>query len=181
MVFATAVPESAPTKLSPAAMRIACHGASTRVAMTVAMAFAVSWNPLMKSKTTAASTTRPSRTRTLSMLDGDPLEHVGDVLEPVGHGLEVLVDLLPARHLEPVVAVVQEIAQRLARDAVGVVLVAVHLDDVLADPGELPAVAQRGNGGLDLGRGARDDPADLDGRRRRLLDLPEDELVGGLL
>src|SRR6266511_4090464 len=145
MVFATAVPERAPRKFSPAAMRIACHGART-----VAIAFAVSWKPLMKSKMTAASTTSPRRTRTLSMLDGDPFEDVGDVLEPVRRRLEVLVDLFPARHLEPVVAMLEEVAERLPRDAVGVVLEPVDLDDVLADARELPAVAQRRDGGLDL-------------------------------
>src|SRR5205814_972646 len=93
MVFATAVPESAPAKFNTAAMRIACHGARTRVAITVAIAFAVSWKPLMKSKMTAARRTSPSRSRTLSMLDHDPFEHVGHVLHAVGHPLEVLVDL----------------------------------------------------------------------------------------
>src|SRR3989304_7289217 len=97
MVLAPAVPDSAPRKLSPAAMRVACQGASTRVAVTVAVAFAVSGNPLMKSKTTAEMRTRPSSRTTSSMLDGDPLEHVRDVLESVGAGLQRPVPRLPAR------------------------------------------------------------------------------------
>lgn len=42
IVLATAVPESAPKKFKPAAIRIAKKGVKTRVEITVAMAFAVS-------------------------------------------------------------------------------------------------------------------------------------------
>ena len=47
IVFATAVPVSAPTKLAVADMRIACSGRRARVETDVAIAFAVSWKPLM--------------------------------------------------------------------------------------------------------------------------------------
>ena len=47
IVFATAVPANAPMKLKAAAIRIACWGRSARVATEVAIAFAVSWKPLM--------------------------------------------------------------------------------------------------------------------------------------
>ena len=47
IVFATAVPVSAPTKFAVADIRIACDGRRARVETEVAMAFAVSWNPLM--------------------------------------------------------------------------------------------------------------------------------------
>ena len=56
-VFATASPESAPTRLRTPAIRIACAGVSTRVATTVAIAFAASWNPLTNSNTIPSSTT----------------------------------------------------------------------------------------------------------------------------
>ena len=65
-VFATASPESAPTRFSAPAMRIAWIGVSTRVATTVAMAFAASWKPLTNSKVMPRRTTRPSRTVALS-------------------------------------------------------------------------------------------------------------------
>src|SRR2546428_10408660 len=105
IVFATAVPVMAPRKFRPAAMRIACQGASTRVAMTVAIAFAVSWEPLMKSKMTAKTITTPSRTSVLSMLDCHALQGVRDVLASVGRILELLVDLLPADEVEDVLVV----------------------------------------------------------------------------
>ena len=47
IVFATAVPVRAPTKLAVADMRIACSGRSARVDTDVAIALAVSWKPLM--------------------------------------------------------------------------------------------------------------------------------------
>ena len=58
MVFATAVPQSAPIRLATAASPTACIGESTLVATTVAMEFAVSWKPLMYSKTSAVTSTR---------------------------------------------------------------------------------------------------------------------------
>ena len=47
IVLATAVPVSAPTKLAVALMAIAHCGLSARVLTEVAIALAVSWNPLM--------------------------------------------------------------------------------------------------------------------------------------
>ena len=47
IVFATAVPVSAPTKFAVADMRMACDGRSARVDTDVAIALAVSWKPLM--------------------------------------------------------------------------------------------------------------------------------------
>ncbi len=44
-------------KFQNAAQSTACHGLSTRVATTVAIEFAASWNPLTKSKTRAMPTT----------------------------------------------------------------------------------------------------------------------------
>src|SRR5512143_3052310 len=49
-VFATPVPKlTADTKLKKAAQTTACRGVSTRVATTVAIELAASWNPLTKS------------------------------------------------------------------------------------------------------------------------------------
>ncbi len=56
MVFATAVPSpKAATKLKNAAHSTAIPGDSTRVETTVAMEFAASWKPLMKSKVSATA------------------------------------------------------------------------------------------------------------------------------
>src|SRR5256885_4483423 len=58
MVLATAVPNrKTARKLNAAAHTTAAEGDSTRVDTTVAMEFAASWNPLMKSKASAITTT----------------------------------------------------------------------------------------------------------------------------
>ena len=54
IVFATAVPRpKAATKLKNAAHTTAVPGLKTRVETIVAIEFALSWNPLMKSKVSA--------------------------------------------------------------------------------------------------------------------------------
>jgi hypothetical protein len=57
MVLAMAVPNvNAATKFQKAAHTTAANGDSTRVDTTVAMEFAASWKPLMKSKISATRT-----------------------------------------------------------------------------------------------------------------------------
>ncbi len=65
MVAATARERNAPTKFSTPEIATAVRGPSAPVAMDVAIAFPVSWNPLVKSKARAVMTTR---TRTVSLL-----------------------------------------------------------------------------------------------------------------
>jgi len=61
-VLATPVPTTnTAMKLNVAAHRTALWGVKTRVATTVAMEFAASWNPLMKSSVSATSTMTPTR------------------------------------------------------------------------------------------------------------------------
>ena len=57
IVAATASDRNAPTKFSPAAMTTATSGAMARVETDVAIEFAVSWNPLVKSNASAVATT----------------------------------------------------------------------------------------------------------------------------
>src|SRR4051794_34487776 len=100
-VVATAVPDSAPTKFSTPAISTARPGESTRVATTVAMALAVSWKPLMKSKVTPSArmmmrTSRSAFSVTSGILEGDVAEDGGDVLGLVGGVLEELVEVVPA-------------------------------------------------------------------------------------
>ncbi len=53
-------------KFQNAAQITACHGSSTRVATTVAIELAASWNPLTKSKIRAIATTATSNSRSMS-------------------------------------------------------------------------------------------------------------------
>src|ERR671921_1821131 len=79
-VGATAVPDTAPTTLRTAAMLTAWPGERTRVATDVAIALAVSWNPLTKSN---ARPRAMISTRMISagstMLEVDACDHIGDV------------------------------------------------------------------------------------------------------
>ena len=61
MVAATATDRNAPIRFSTAASATAIRGRSARVAMVVAIAFAVSWKPLVKSNTNAVATVRITR------------------------------------------------------------------------------------------------------------------------
>src|SRR6185312_16830201 len=58
IVAATLIEMNAPTKFRHAEMITAVRGFSAPVAIEVAIAFAVSWNPLVKSNATAAAITR---------------------------------------------------------------------------------------------------------------------------
>ena len=84
-VFATAVVTKAPAKLVIEAIATAFRGESARVETEVATAFAVSWNPFVKSNPSATTTTTTSRTSPLAcplpVLDEDRLEDIGRVLQ----------------------------------------------------------------------------------------------------
>ena len=62
IVFATSVLRNAPTRLSTAAIATATFGLSAPVAIGVAMALAVSWNPFVKSKKRASAMTSATTT-----------------------------------------------------------------------------------------------------------------------
>ena len=90
IVCATLTPNpNAATKLKKAAQTTACVGLSTRVETTVAIELAASWKPLMKSKTRATPMMKTMRAKDsmpagLAHLEHDALDHVRDVLAPVG-------------------------------------------------------------------------------------------------
>ena len=62
IVAATLIEMKAPAKLSTADRITATFGLSAPVAIDVAIAFAVSWKPLVKSNASAAMTTRTTMT-----------------------------------------------------------------------------------------------------------------------
>src|SRR5579884_3661564 len=132
MVVATAVPVKAPTMLSTPAIRTAVLGFNTLVATEVAMAFAVSWKPLMKSKARPMTTIRMSmRSAGLGILHHDPFQGVGNILGAVGSILEVLVDLSPTDALDQaanIIHVVKLAHERLVEHVVGLVLKPLNVD-----------------------------------------------------
>src|SRR5918999_1043060 len=168
------------------------RGAIARVEIEVATTLAVSWKPFVKSNASAVATTmmtvrswpsiRPAYplmvTSALGVLDHDALEDVRHVFGGVDRLLEALEDVLPADHHHRIDAVVEQRGDRLARDAVAVVLEPVDLDRVVRDV--LEAAQARHRLG-DLPAGAVQHPGELLRLRHRRLDLVEPEVVGDLL
>jgi len=62
MFFATAVVTNAPARFATDAISTAIRGLRARVPTDVAIAFAVSWKPFVKSKPSAIRTTSTNRT-----------------------------------------------------------------------------------------------------------------------
>src|SRR5919201_621179 len=75
----------APARLATAAMSTATRGVTARVPTEVAIAFAVSWKPFVKSKPseTTMTTTRRTSFNSSAVLHDDRLEDVGCVLARV--------------------------------------------------------------------------------------------------
>src|SRR5438067_13003040 len=86
-----------PRRLKTAASATAWPGDSARVETEVAIALAVSWNPLVKSKATAA--TMVAKSSPSSILDRDGLQRVGHVFAGVHGRLDEVVQVLPLDQL----------------------------------------------------------------------------------
>ena len=135
IVAATASDRNAPTKFRIAAMITATRGDIARVETDVAIEFAVSWKPLVKSKASAVADDDPenerpsaSRYRFLMMMPSSVLH---GLLRRVDRLLEALEDVLPADHHHRVDPVVEQRRDRLAVDPVALVLEPVDLDRVV--------------------------------------------------
>src|SRR5205085_4775474 len=146
MVVATAVPVRAPTMLRAPAISTAVPGASTRVATEVAIALAVSWKPLMKSKTSPIATIKMSMTSAkLGILYHNPFQGVGNVLGTVGGILQVLVDLSPTEPLNQAMNIIDSVElphECLVEYVVGLVLKPLDVDRALEQVIPLPLVFQ---------------------------------------
>ena len=111
IVAATDSDRKAPRKLRLEAMITAIRGDIARVETEVAIDFAVSWNPLVKSKAIAVATTihrTASECIGLPVLDDDALERVDRGLRRVDRVLQALEDVLPADHHHRVDAVIEQ-------------------------------------------------------------------------
>src|SRR5688500_12800968 len=133
-VFATAVPTvNAAMKLKNAAQMTAAIGLSTRVPTTVAMEFAESWKPLMKSKTNATATIATTYVTTaLRVLERDALEDVRHVLTLVQRTLERVVQLLPLDDLQRIgILSIEQAPDREMVDRVALLLEGLDLPRLL--------------------------------------------------
>src|SRR5262245_54152329 len=92
------------TMLKKAAIITAVCGFSTRVETTVAMAFAASWKPFMKSNASASRTRQTTTPRPMfscsmngfrsGVFEDDAFEDVGHILAAIGDRFEQFVDRL---------------------------------------------------------------------------------------
>src|SRR5690606_27547200 len=80
MVLATSVLRNAPTRLSTAANATATFGLMAPVAMGVAIALAVSWKPLVKSKNRASAMTSATRIRGSTAGNQNMPPHLGQLV-----------------------------------------------------------------------------------------------------
>src|SRR3954471_13842611 len=181
-VFATAVVTNAPARFAIAAIRTASRGDSARVETVVATAFAVSWNPFVKSNASATTMTTTSRVsgglRRSPVLDEDRLEDVGGVLAGVDRLFELLVDVLPADDRQRVRAGAEEIGDRLAVEPVSLVLKLAERDELLARVAE---ALEQTNGIVETGGGAVDHLGLLSSAQRNLSHLVRVDVVRRLV
>src|SRR5438477_6861446 len=119
---------TAPTRLKTAARPTAARGESARVEIDVAMALAVSWKPLVKSKATAIAIVTHSRIAVSCILDCDRLHYIGGVLAGVHRRLEQVVDVLPLHEFGGFGDAREQLADRVAHQPVALVLEAMDLD-----------------------------------------------------
>src|ERR687885_918894 len=173
--FATAVVTKAPARLATAAMSTATRGVTARVPTEVAIAFAVSWKPFVKSNPSATTTTmtRSASFNGSTVLHDDGLEDVGGVLARVDGFLQRLVDVLPADDRDRVVGRAEELRHGLAVQPVALVLEVAELHQLPA--GILEAVESRDRL-LELGRGPKDHVSLCLRRRPDLPDAVADDV-----
>src|SRR6185295_4023379 len=141
IVAATSTETNAPRKLRTAALATARRGLKAPVETLVAIEFAVSWNPFVKSKKRAIATTAKSMRSIagawLRVLDDDVGDRVRRRLAAVERLFEPVVHVLPADHhqrVDPVVA--EQRGEPVAQDAVAFVLEALQLDERVLDASE---------------------------------------------
>src|SRR3954471_19907308 len=150
-VAATFSEMNAPAKFRIADKATAKRGDIARVDTDVAIAFAVSWKPFVKSNASAVTTTItrmtslpiPASFQGSGVLDHDALERVRHVLAGVDGFFEPLEDVLPADHDHRVDPVVEERRDRVAARPVAVVLQPVHLDREVREVLEGPQARHR--------------------------------------
>src|SRR6266508_4236959 len=190
MVAATLIETKAPAKLRTAAKMTAIRGDRARVETLVAIEFAVSWKPFVKSKKSATTTTATSVSSTigLGVLHDDIADDVTGGLTGVDGSLQPLEDVFPADHHQRVDArVAEQVCDCVANHTVTLVLHHFQLDELLWDT---PPALEIGEGTSEMLHRGHEDPALLEGllgRRfdpvqveefARLLDVVDD-VVGG--
>src|SRR4051795_12995233 len=122
-VATATLPVNSAVKLNVAAQNTAASGLRTRVPTIVAIEFAESWNPLLKSKMKAIAMIATTYQTTMSgVLDGDAVHRVRDAHAQIHRDLEGLVHLLPPDHFDRVRRAGEECSDRGVVDRVALLL-----------------------------------------------------------
>src|SRR6185436_5030170 len=119
IVVATALPHSAPNKFVQAAISTACRGVSTFVATTVAIEFAVSWNPLMYSNTKATAITNRIKdivARASRILHHDVRHHIAGVAATIDYFFQHVVQIAHHHRLQRLILAPVNFAQQFEHD-----------------------------------------------------------------
>src|SRR4029453_13232539 len=197
IVWATAVPKiKTARKLKVAAQYTASRGVSTRVETTVAMAFAASWKPLIKSKTRAT----PIRTRTrggaarswripvrLSAagmsggLEHDAFDKIGDIFAAIKGVFEEFVNLLPLDDVDRVRALLEKPRHALPEDGIPLVFEPIDFHADLQHVHRILQPTQSAHSLLDLLDSFKEHCPELVRFRCHVLDIiHNDALAGGI-
>src|SRR4029450_10873240 len=195
IVWATAVPKrKTARKLKVAAQYTASRGVSTRVETTVAMAFAASWKPLIKSKARAT----PIRTRTrggaasswrmpvrssaagmLGVLEPDAFDQIGDIFAAIEGVFEEFVNLLPLDDVDRVRALLEEPRHALPENGIPLVFEPIDFHADLQHVYRILQPTQAAHGLLDLLNCLEEHRPELVRFRRHVLDVIHDDALDG--
>src|SRR5713101_7035430 len=121
---------TAPTRLHKAESPTGPRGESERVEIDVAIAFAVSWKPLVKSNRTATAIVAQRRIAVSGILDRDRLHDVGGVLASVHGGFEQVVDVLPLHQFGGITDFREQLSDSCAGEPVALVFEPVDFETV---------------------------------------------------
>src|ERR1041384_7705387 len=144
MVLATAVPQRAPSRFVHAASITAWRGVSTFVETTVAIELAVSWKPLMYSKTSATKMTTKTRSmRWSGIFQGDLSNDIAGIAAAVDNFFEQFVEVLQDDDLECLVFAPKQISVKHHHVLVGFAFEKLQLVVQLFDLLQVHAVAER--------------------------------------
>src|SRR5882672_5002659 len=178
-------------KLKNAAITTAWWGFNTRVDTIVAMAFAASWNPFMKSNASATSTSTITTARliwtgsivgrVLRMLQHDAFDDIRDVLAAVGNQLEQFVNRAQLDQLLDVGLLAEQPRHGGAHHPVGIGLQAVDFLAGLEDRLRVAQVREQANRRLHALARHLADLRQLLRLRAGAPDVVEHDRLGGVL
>src|SRR5262245_32484437 len=197
IVWATAVPKrKTARKLKAAAQYTAMRGLSTRVETTVAMAFAASWKPLIKSKTRATPIRRRTRGGAVSswkmpakssaagmsgVLEHDAFDQIGDIFAAIEGVFEEFVNLLPLDDVDRVRTLLEEPRHALPEDGISLVFEPIDFHADLQHVHRILQPTQSAHSLLDLLNSLEEHRPELVRFRRHVLDvIHDDALAGGI-